>query len=278
MESIYKKHARIALIKDDPVEFPHRYERPEDIEVVSLIASSFSYGQVAQFKKAIEKILAVLGESPHAALMKMDAVVFLKKLDGVYYRFNRPEDIAGYLLLISEALKKHGTLGKLFMSLPGDTSAERLSAFVAALLSADTAPVYGKNRKPGGLRQLLPDPKSGTACKRMHMFLRWMVRRDEIDFGLWSEFGAERLLIPLDTHVARFSKRVGLTGRNATDHKTALDVTGAFLILNPSDPIKYDFALAHRGISGECGAEADPKNCLNCEFNKVCKDAGSSRR
>jgi len=139
-----------------------------------------------------------------------------------------------------------------------------LTGFVKHFLSIDTSPVYGRNIRPSGLKQLFPSPENGSACKRMNLFLRWMVRTKDIDLGVWNKIHPSKLIIPLDTHIARISRCLGLTKRKAPDWKTAKEITESLKKLDPDDPLKYDFALCHQGISGLCKGERSKDTCASC--------------
>jgi uncharacterized protein (TIGR02757 family) len=126
--------------------------------------------------------------------------------------------------------------------------------------------VYGKNVRPPGLSQFCPLPSKGSACKRFNLFLRWMIRDRDIDLGIWKGVPKNKLIIPLDTHIARISRCLGLTKRRSQDWRTAVEVTGALRRFDPEDPLKYDFALCHHGISGLCRGERKKEICRECIF------------
>jgi uncharacterized protein (TIGR02757 family) len=144
------------------------------------------------------------------------------------------------------------------------TIEEGLAGFVAALLQTNTSSVYGKDIKPAGLRQLFPSPVDGSACKRANLFLRWMVRDRDIDFGIWEGIPKKKLVIPLDTHIARISRCLGFTVRKSPGWKMAVEITESLKRFDPEDPLKYDFALCHHGISGVCKGEKNGAECKGC--------------
>jgi uncharacterized protein (TIGR02757 family) len=146
------------------------------------------------------------------------------------------------------------------------TIGEGLAGFVASLLKTDASRIYGKDIKPAGLRQLFPSPLDGSACKRSNLFLRWMVRDRDIDFGIWKGIPKNRLIIPLDTHIARISGCLGFTKRKSQDWKTAVEITESLKRMDPEDPLKYDFALCHHGISGLCKGKKGFSECNGCCF------------
>lgn len=272
LDRFYREYNFGERLKHDPIEFPHRYSNPEDKEVAGFIASCFAYGKVDLFKPVIEKILNAGGERPSRFFRSIDLKRDAGYFEGISYRFNKEKDIVCLVYLLSEALKEWGSLKNLFYHhySPGhDDIREALSGFVEYLLSIDTSPVYGRNIKSRGLAQLLPSPVNGSACKRMNLFLRWMVRRKDIDFDIWDKVSASSLIIPLDTHIAKISRCLGFTKRKASNWKTAKEITEALKKFSPQDPLKYDFALCHQGISGLCRGEASSDICASCAFSSM---------
>lgn len=243
--------------------------------MVALLASTLAYGRVALFKAVVEKILALTEGSPFRYLMTFDPVRQRPRFHGIYYRLNATEDLFAFIYLMSRAVQKHGSLGALFNSLyrgEEDDLGPTLARFVEAIFAFDVRPIYGKKVIPDGLRQLLSSPAGGSACKRLNLFLRWMVRpNDGIDFGLWKEIPPAKLVIPLDTHIIRISQYLGLTARKSPDWKMAKEITDSLKAFDPGDPLKYDFALCHMGISGACPIEKKRENCAACPLCAACK-------
>ncbi|HEX8948168.1 MAG TPA: TIGR02757 family protein [Dissulfurispiraceae bacterium] len=255
LDRLYSTYKFKERIPHDPIEFPHRYSRPEDIEVAGFIASCFAYGRVELFKPVVKGILDAMGESPHDFLSAFRPGKHRHLFRGLKYRFNRNEDIVGLLHVVSTSLGEHGRIEALFMKhfTDGDPDTGKgLAGLTRALAEADTAAAYGRNAKPYGFLQFFPSPEKGSACKRMNMFLRWMVRDRDVDFGIWKGIPKSRLVIPLDTHIARVSKCLGFTKRASQDWKMAIEVTDALKGFDPEDPLKYDFALCHQGIAKVC--------------------------
>jgi uncharacterized protein (TIGR02757 family) len=276
LETFYRQYDLRQRIAYDPVELPHRYKKKPDRETVGFIASCLSYGRVDLFKPVIEKILRIAGTGPYEFMLNLDIRRDAHLFDGIKYRMNSTKDILAFLHLLSVLLKENGTLGAFFKhnfikDEPNVIPA--LSKFVKAFYSGDTSSVYGRNVRPFGLLQMLPSPDKGSTCKRAHMFLRWMVRGgDGVDFGLWTFIPADRLILPLDTHTARIARHLGLTKRKTTDIKTAIDITNSLKQFDPDDPVKYDFALCHLGISGRCPSKKSVLSCLACPLKDVCVD------
>jgi uncharacterized protein (TIGR02757 family) len=143
-----------------------------------------------------------------------------------------------------------------------------LSGMITELLSVNTAKVYGRDIRPAGLVQFFPSPVGGSTCKRQNLFLRWMVRDRDIDFGIWRDIPTNKLVIPLDTHIMKISQCLGFTKRTSADWKTAVEITESLRRFDPDDPLKYDFALCHHGISGLCKGRKGRASCRECAFRK----------
>lgn len=274
LDKFYKNYNLTERINSDPIEFPHRYKRPEDIEVVGLIAASLAYGKVTLFKPVLERIFKIMGESPSDFLLHFDIKKNAPLFSDIKYRMNKNEDILCLIYLVSAVLKEHDSLQRLFMSFYNpmdDDIGPALSGFVDYFLKIDTSAVYGKDIRPFGLLQFLPSPVKGSTCKRFNMFLRWMVRSgDGVDFGIWNHVPPSKLIIPIDTHIARIGKNIGLTNRRNADWKMAKEITENLKIFDPNDPVKYDFALCHMGISGECPTAPSIEKCKRCNLSDIC--------
>ena len=261
-------------VNRDPVQFPRRYESPADREVVAFIASALAYGKVDLFMPVIERILDAAGKQPVEFLKSFDPARDRRRFDGIYYRLSTRDDIVCLLYLLAEILRTHGSLKQLFLGglrIEDETVGPAIARFVATALSIDTTPVYGRNLRPRGLTHLFPSPAQGSPCKRLCMFLRWMARPDDgVDLGLWPEIPASKLVIPLDTHIARISRMIGLTRFKNPSWRMAVDITNQLRRFDPADPVRYDFALAHLGISGDCPTVRDAVKCAPCSLEPYC--------
>ena len=267
LDRYYKEFNFSERLKHDPVEFPRRYADPDDIEVAGFIASCFAYGKVELFRPVIEKILLLGGSNPGNYFRKFSLKKDEKYIKRISYRFNRGQDVLCFLYLLKQTLTEWGSLKNLFYyhyKPDHEDIRSALNGFVTSFLNRDTSPVNGRNTRPRGLTQLLSVPEKGSACKRMNLFLRWMVRRKDVDMGIWKKISPSQLIIPLDTHISRISRCIGLTNRAAADWKTAREITEALKQLDPADPLKYDFVLCHKGISGKCKGEKSITVCSSC--------------
>ncbi|MBI5846459.1 MAG: TIGR02757 family protein [Nitrospirae bacterium] len=270
LNRFYREYDFSQRILHDPIEFPHRYKNIGDIEIAGYLACCFAYGRIGLFKPVIEKILSIMGESPYDFLLHFSVARQAKRFQGIQYRFNRNEDIICLLFILKTILRKERSLENIFVKHYRNTDeniGNGLAAMMDRFLSVDTTKIYGRNIKPSGLLQFFPSPAKGSTCKRSTLFLRWMIRDKDIDFGIWKRIPKDKLVIPLDTHIMKISRCLGFTKRNSADWKTAVEITGALKQFDPKDPLKYDFALCHHGVSGICRGERDTTACSGCVFS-----------
>ncbi|KJR43050.1 hypothetical protein MCHI_001068 [Candidatus Magnetoovum chiemensis] len=275
LDKFYAEYDFKERISKDPIEFPHRYKTPRDIEVAGYIAASLAYGKVEMFKPVIASILTKMGESPYTFLGNYNIQSDKSRFENISYRFNNNDDILALLYALHCLIKHHGTIKSAFVKhFQGDIYTAIIN-FIDYILTIDLSAVYGVNEHPRGFKQFFPSPKNKSACKRINMFLRWMTRDKDTDFGVWSEeIPKSALIIPLDTHISRIARCLGLTKRKSNDWKTAAEITDALKKFDPEDPIKYDFALCHHGISGACKSVRNSESCNACVFNNVTIDLG----
>ncbi len=249
LDRLYRRFHYRRYVHPDPLVFLYRYPNTEDRELVGLIAASLAYGRVAQILKSIQTVVAVLGPSPCRNLLSTPTSLFKRRLDGFVHRFATDSHMVGLLSGIRGILRQYGSLKNGFLDGWNDdepTIQPALCAFVDRLKSAGAD-------KAG---HLLSDPRKGSASKRLHLFLRWMVRQDRIDPGGWCQVPASKLLIPLDVHMHRVSVGLGLTQRRQADLTTVMEVTAGFRAMVPKDPVRYDFVLSRLGIREDMSMEA----------------------
>ena len=239
LERVYARYTRAELISPDPLEFLSRYPNPADRELAALIAACFAYGNVKQILKNVNGILAHMPGGPHAFITQTPPAGARRTFKGFRYRFTGAEELCDFLDAIKRVLKKHGSLENCFLCYyrqDEDTVLAALRGFAHEL------------RGGADLHSLVPDPAKNSALKRLNLFLRWMVRKDAVDPGGWERVSPAQLIVPLDVHMHRIARKLGLTKRNAADMKTALEISRAFKKCCPHDPIKYDFCLTRFGI------------------------------
>ncbi|XXF75732.1 TIGR02757 family protein [Myxococcaceae bacterium GXIMD 01537] len=262
-----------ARIGFDPVEFPHRYRDPRDIEVSGLLAAALAYGRADLFRPKVDALLRRMGSSPAAYVRALDVPGARELLDGFVYRFNVGTDVAVLLLGMGRVLRERGSLEALFAERLRErgTLHGALGDFTGALRDVPMAELRQALGPERGLHHLLPSPLGPGAAKRLNLYLRWMVRGpDGVDLGLWRGVSPASLLIPLDTHIGRISQHLGLTRRTDLTWRTAEEVTASLRLLDAADPVRYDFALCHYGMSGVCPTEPVREHCARCELLSVC--------
>lgn len=274
LDELHRRALAMARVRFDPVELPRRYRDPRDIEVAGLLSASLAYGRVELFKPKLETLLSAMGGSPARFVRQLALEEAAELLRGFVYRFNVGADLAVLLLGMGWALRTRETLEELFVEQYQAHGSLRpaLGGFTAALReSVELAPVRRALGPERGLNHLLPSPLKNGAAKRLNLFLRWMVRGpDQIDLGIWKRFAPAHLLVPLDTHVGRIALHLGLTRRRDLSWKTAEEITASLRRLDPDDPVRYDFALCHHGMSGACPARSSPEICGRCALLELC--------
>jgi uncharacterized protein (TIGR02757 family) len=274
LERLYREFDYAARVERDAIRFPLRYPEPRDRELVALLTACLAYGRVDLFSRALEEALAAMGPSPVAFVADFDSRRHARAFDGFRYRFNRPRDMAAFCVAARDVLARCGTLEKCFVAGDPDERgpiAPALEQFARAFLEADLSSVFPGGRPSRGYRHLFPLPSAGGPCKRLHLFLRWMVRREPPDFGLWTMVSPSRLLIPVDTHIENMSRAIGLTRRRSRNWRMAVEITARLAALDPADPVKYDFALCHTRMAGDCRDRRDPVACPPCGLRGVCR-------
>ncbi len=273
-------------LDSDPLEFA-KNARPEDQEITAFIAASLAFGRVASIRTSIRRILDALENRPAAFLDAWDERP-IPALKHFVHRWVTGKDVEDFLRRVRGARRAHGSLGALFASGDAgdaDDAAEptgaastdyvpALNTFLRNLSSSSSAP-RNTGSPSRGLRFLLPSPAAGSACKRQHLFLRWMIRTEGFDLGLWTggRFTPARLLLPMDTHVHRIARYLGLTRRPTPDLAAAREATAWLRRLNPGDPVAYDWALSRLGILAECVTEKTRRHCLRCAVRPVCRES-----
>lgn len=264
----YSRH-----IQQDPVRFVHSYSDPRDQEIAGLLSSGLAYGRVDQILKFLGKLFEVLGAHPYQYVLNFDPKANSSDFHNLNYRFYRGRDIACFIYLLKQVLGRHSSLENLFLEKYTSGFSEAAQNFVHKILVQDVSPFYrsGKLASNSPVRFFLPSPQDGSTCKRLNLFFRWMVRGpDEVDLGLWTRVSKKDLVIPLDTHVARICRYLGLASLKTVSWKTAFEITQNLKLLDSQDPIKYDFAICHLGISGDCPSRSDPLKCAPCPLRPAC--------
>jgi len=241
LELIYKRFNKREFVHPDPLEFLYNYNQPEDVEIVAFIASSLAYGRVAQILKSVKIVLEPLGKNPHNFLKNVNPEYFKTNYKNFKHRFTTAEELIQFLNALQILINKQNTLGNAYKknySKNDKTTHESLTGFIKELKIA------------GNIERnsLIADPEMGSACKRQHLFLRWLVRKDDVDLGIWNWINSSQLIIPLDTHMMFFAQKYNLTVKKNSSIKRAIEITENLKKINPKDPVKYDFSITRFGI------------------------------
>ena len=279
LEALYREYGRSGVV-EDPVECVRVYPDPADREIAGFIAAGLAFGRVAGIMTSVRAALAPMGASPAAFVRRFefprDAGPFLPFV----HRWVRGRDLVALLVILRHMLATAGSVEQFFLD-GDDASAPdvgaALESFCARARRIDLGEVYDRGAHRPGVHAFFPLPSAGSACKRLNLFLRWMARHDGIDLGAWTRVAPARLIIPLDVHVVRVGRCLGLTGYASPGWRMAASITASLRAIDPLDPVRYDFALCHLGMQGLCGfrtAAVDSR----CPLRGVCRPRAHRRR
>ncbi|EKT86683.1 TIGR02757 family protein [Leptospira santarosai] len=286
LERIFLEYQTPEYLKSDPIEFPHSYSDAQDREISGFISALFSYGNVASIKEHLKRLFALCGNSPYQFLLKEDLKYVRNKLKP--YRFQKPADTYLFLRTIQNKLRKtkDHTLESLF-SIPqegefklsakdqksfaeGGTLRRRILAFQLRFLE-ESKRIDEKQTEAYGYKFLIGQGIKTTSLKRYSMYLRWMVRKEYPDFGIYSTISPSELQFPLDIHIQRIASVLRIGSRQTPDWKKAEEITDFFREIFPDDPVRGDFALSRLGILKKCKSAYDVELCETCRINTICK-------
>ena len=240
----------------DPIWIVRRYQQPADREVAGFIAAALAFGRVQSVINSIQGMLAVMGPSPAAYVRAFDPVRDRRAFDHLVHRWTRGADMAALVWVLHQMMAKSGSIEGFFsegLSPEAVDVSDALQSFSTRALALDRKAVYGRSKPQPGVAYFFSRPSSGGACKRLNLFLRWMVRRDTVDLGVWSRVRPGQLIVPLDTHVIRVGQCLRLTRFKSPGWKMAADITASLRQLDQLDPVKFDFSLCHLGMMNACG-------------------------
>ena len=264
----------------DPVHLVRRFKTREDREIVGFCAAALAFGRVASVLQSIEALLNVMGPQPAAFVRAFDPKRDMPPFRPLVHRWIRGADLAALMLILQRMLKESGSIEGFFLE-GDDASAADVSAaldsFSRRAMETDLTAIYGHGGAEAppytarrGVCYFFPRPSAGSACKRLNLFLRWMVRKDAIDLGAWTRVSPARLVVPLDTHVIRVGRCLRLTKYATPGWKMAAEITASLRRLDPADPVRYDFSLCHIGMMSACGY-GRPQKDTQCPLKGVCR-------
>ena len=252
LEDLYRQYDH-RFVTPDPLEYVRAQSSDADREVVGLLASGLAFGTVVQIKRSIAAVLEALGPRPAEAVAVLDPREAAARLRRFRHRWVGGRDVACLLSFAGQMCRSHGSVEAFFAKglSPDDPDVgPALASFSARALALDHGGLYRGRRLPdgAGVRYFFPSPEKGSACKRLNLYLRWMARRDGVDLGVWRRPDPSQLVLPLDAHTTAIARRIRLTRYRAPGWAMALDVTRRLRALDPSDPVKYDFAFHRMGL------------------------------
>ena len=239
----------------DPIQIVRRFKNPADREIVGFCAAALAFGRVASVLHSIERLVVLMGPSPAAFVRAFEPTRDAAPIKPLFHRWTRGEDLVALVMILRKMLET-GSIEQFFLHGYDQKAADissALDSFSERAMSIDLRDAYGDRKCHPGAAYFFPRPSSGSGCKRLNLFLRWMVRNDGVDLGVWSKVPAAKLIVPLDTHVIRLGRCLKLTRYASPGWKMAADITDSLRALDPDDPVKYDFSLCHIGMSDQCG-------------------------
>ena len=263
----------------DPIQIVRRYERPADREVVGFCAASLAFGRVASVLQSIERLVAIMGPRPAEYVRTFDPAREARSFKGLVHRWTRERDFVALLWILRQMFERSGSVEGFFLENYDPAApdlASALDSFSERAMALDLTAAYGRVPKRPGVGYFFPRPSKGSACKRLNLFLRWMIRHDALDLGGWSRGPASTLVVPLDTHVIRVGRCLQLTQLQSPGWRMASDITASLARIDRDDPTRYDFSICHLGMMNACGfsrAQADSQ----CPLRGVCRPRARKR-
>jgi len=264
----------------DPIQIVRRFSRADDREIVGFIAAALAFGRVSSVLQSIERVLAVIGPEPAAYVRRFDARRDGPAFAGIVHRWTRAADIVAMLWLLRQMIDRSGSVEGFFLEgydAGADDIADALDSFSTRAMALDLKAAYGRVPARPGVCYFFPRPSAGSGCKRLNLFLRWMVRRDALDLGVWTRVSSAKLIVPLDTHVIRVGRCLRLTSLTSPGWRMARDITASLRTIDPIDPVRYDFSVCHLGMMNACGFSR-PQADSQCPLRGVCRPRVRKRR
>jgi uncharacterized protein (TIGR02757 family) len=258
----------------DPVHLVRRYAARDDREIVGFCAAGLAFGRVASVIHSVEALLEVMGPQPAAFVRRFDPARDGQALQPLVHRWIRGRDLTALILILQRMLREHGSIEAFFVAGDDPSSPDvraALDSFSTRALETDLRAAYGRRRPArAGVAYFFPRPSAGSACKRLNLFLRWMVRKDAIDLAVWTRVAPSRLVVPLDTHVIRLGRCLRLTRYTSPGWKMAAEITASLRALDGTDPVRFDFSLCHVGMMNACGFSRAQRD-TQCPLRGACR-------
>jgi uncharacterized protein (TIGR02757 family) len=256
LERLYEAYNREDSATD-PVQIVRRYTKPADQEVVGFCAAALAFGRVASVLNSVETVARAMGPEPAAYVRRFDPKGPHPELRAMVHRWIRGVDVVALLWLLHQMIERSGSIEAFFLEGDHPDAVDiggALESFSTRAVALDLRAVYGRRiPKQRGVCYFFPRPSAGSGCKRLNLFLRWMVRRDEVDLGAWTRIPRSKLIVPLDTHVIRLGRCLRLTRYTSPGWKMAAEITASLRTIDPVDPVRFDFSICHIGMMNACG-------------------------
>jgi uncharacterized protein (TIGR02757 family) len=260
----------------DPVHKVRPFRQPADREVAGFCAAALAFGRVASILNSIDALFRIMGPHPAAFVREFEPEAPHPALRAMVHRWTRGSDLVALLWILRQMIERSGSIEGFFLEgyAPdaGDVG-HALNSFSTRALALDIRRAYGRVPRRAGVCYFFPRPSAGSACKRLNLFLRWMVRDDEVDLGVWRRVPAAKLIVPLDTHVIRLGQCLRLTRYTSPGWNMAADITASLRALDPADPVRFDFSLCHVGMMNACGFNTSRRDA-QCPLRGLCAPRG----
>jgi uncharacterized protein (TIGR02757 family) len=263
----------------DPIQIVRRYDRIEDREIIAFIAAGLAFGRVASVMASVEAMCKVLGRSPASFVQAFDPARHGAPLRPLVHRWTRGADFVALLWILRRLIEESGSLEQSFadgLSSGAVDVKSAIESFSTRVRAIDLRPAYGRVPRKPGVYYFFARPSTGAACKRLNLFLRWMVRHDAIDPGGWTAIHSSQLVVPLDTHTIRVGRCLRLTRRVTPGWQMASEITAGLRRFDPDDPVRYDFALCHLSMMGGCGF-GNSRGNGQCPLRGACRPVQRQR-
>jgi len=275
LERLYEAYNREDSASD-PIQIVRRYKTPADQEVVGFCAAALAFGRVASVLNTVETLARVLGPEPAAYVRRFDPKAPHPELRAMVHRWTRGVDILALVWLLRQMIDRSGSIEGFFREGYDPDAVDigaALDSFSDRAMALDLKAAYGR-RVPArtGVGYFFPRPSAGSGCKRLNLFMRWMVRRDEVDLGAWTSMPRARaqLIVPLDTHVIRLGRCLRLTRYTSPGWRMAADITASLRAIDPVDPVRFDFSICHVGMMNACGF-GRRQGDAQCPLKGICR-------
>ena len=278
LDELYRRFERRHDIAD-PIQRVRRFSDPRDREIVGLCAAALAFGRVASVLQSIDALLAVMGSSPAQFVRHFEPTAHRDTIGSVTHRWVRGPDMLALVWSMRQMLERCGSIERFFTEgyqPDAEDVGEALESFSTRVLAFNFDPAYGRRRRRG-VAYFFPRPSKGSACKRLNLYLRWMVRRDQLDLGVWTAVSPAQLVVPLDTHIIRVGQCLRLTRYRSPGWAMARDITATLRRFDAADPVKYDFSLCHLSMMEQCGF-TESQGDGRCPLRGWCRPAPRRRR